>query len=307
MTTVHQFFVAISVALVATSAQAQTPAKAKAQTESPAPVQSQTTLTLGVSEGTSGGLDHASAISKYGGLADVIGRAIKRKVQVVFVREFAGLDEGVRTGRLDLVLARPSDYPARAMRDHGYQFVASAQPDGYCLIVTRKDSPVQSILQGKGTRWVMPELVSYMSKFCTAELRDRGIVVAREKVQYVREQGAVTFYVEHRFADIGAIASYSGPAKSLEKSGLRVLHKSRAQPYFPLVAGKRISPDQVRAIQAELTALPLSDTGRDVLKTVAIQSFDIGSKERLSGLLDWLGTCEGGGGCPGPSVAPPSR
>ena len=128
-----------------------------------------------------------------------------------------------------------------------------------------------------------------MSKFCTAELRDQGIAVVREKVLYVREQGAVTFYLEHKFSDIGAIASYSGPAKSLEKSGLRVLHKSGPQPYFPLVAGKRVSPDQVRAIQAKLTALPLSESGRDVLKTVGIESFDTGSSERLGALLAWLG------------------
>lgn len=273
MITLHRLFSAVAVALLAAGAQAQ----------------AQTTLTLGVSEGTSGGLDHSRVVSKYGGLADAIGRAIKRKVQVVFVREFASLDEGVRSGRLDLVLARPSDYPARAMRDHGYQFVASAEPDGHCLIITRKDSPLKSLPQGKGLRWVLPEQISYMSKFCSAELRDQGITVAREKVQYVREQAAVTFYLEHKFADIGAIASYSGPAKSLEKSGLRVLHKSGAQPYFPLVAGKRVSPDQVRAIQAELTALPLSDSGRDVLKTVGIQSFDTGSRERLGALLAWLG------------------
>lgn len=270
----HRIVIAFAVLLVFASAQAQV----------------QTELTLGVSEGTSGGLDHARVIAKYGGLADVIGRATKRKVQVVFAREFASLDDGIRSGRFDLVLARPSDYPARAMRDHGYQFVASARPDGHCLIITRKDSPLQSLAQSKGTRWVLPEQVSYMSKFCTAELRDRGITVAREKVQYVREQGAVTFYLDNKFADIGAIASYSGPAKSLEKSGFRILHKSGAQPYFPLVAGKRVSPEQVRAVQVELMNLPQSDSGREVLKTVGIQGFDTDAGERLRALLNWLGT-----------------
>jgi len=271
MTLLHRLVTAIAVLLVATS------------------VHAQAEVTLGVSEGTSGGLDHARVIAKYGGLADAIGHAIKRKVQVVFAREFTALDEGIRSGRFDLVLARPSDYPARAMRDHGYQFVASARPDGQCLIITRKDSPLQTLAQAKGARWVLPEKVSYMSKFCTAELRDQGIAVSAEKVEYLREQGAVPFYLDNKFADVGAIASYSGPAKSLEKSGHRVLHKSGAQPYFPLVASKRISSDQVRAIQAELVALSQSDTGREVLKTVGVQSFDTSSGERLSALLVWLG------------------
>jgi len=94
----------------------------------------QDALTLGISEGTSGGLDHAQVIGKYQGLADTIGKSIKRKVQVVFVREFAQLEEGMATGRLDLVMARPSDYPARGVSKYGYKFVASARPDGNCLI-----------------------------------------------------------------------------------------------------------------------------------------------------------------------------
>lgn len=250
----------------------------------------QTDLTFAVSEGTSGGLDHARVILKYGGLADVIGRALKRRVQVVFAREFSALDEGMRSGRFDLVLARPSDYPARAVRDHGYRFVASARPDGQCLVITRQDSPLKTLEQAKGARWALPEQVSYMAKFCAAELRDRGITVANEKVQYVREQAAVTFYLDQKLADVGAIASYSGPAKTLEKSGHRVLHKSVAQPYFPLVAGKRITPEQVRAIQAELATLGQSDSGRAVLKTVGVQAFDASSGERLNALLAWLGS-----------------
>jgi hypothetical protein len=62
MSLLHRFLVAIAVLLIATSARAQT----------------QNELILGVSEGTSGGLDHARVIAKYGGLADAIGRAIKR-------------------------------------------------------------------------------------------------------------------------------------------------------------------------------------------------------------------------------------
>lgn len=257
-------------------------------TLAPAAAQAPNELIFGVSEGTSGGLDHARVIAKYGGLAETIGRAAKRKVQVVFVREFASLEEGIRSGRFDLIMARPSDYPARAMRDHGYQFVASAKPDGQCLIITAKDSPLQTLEQARGARWVLPEQVSYMSRFCSAELRDRGIRVATEKVQFVREQGAVPFYLDNKFAEVGGIASYSGPAKSLEKTGHRILHKSGVQPYFPMVAGKRVSAEQVRAVQAELNTLPHTDAGRDILTSIGIQAFDTGSGERLRGLLDWI-------------------
>lgn len=245
-------------------------------------------LTLGVSEGTSGGLDHGRVIAKYGPLADILGKALGRKVQVVFAREFSALEDGLRSGRFDLALARPSDYPARAIRDHGYQFVASARPEGQCLIVVRADSPMKTLADAKGQRWVLPETVSYMSKFCRAELRDRGIRLSGEKLSHVREQGAVSFYLEQHFADVGGIASYASVAKTLDKSKLRVLHRSVSQPYFPLIAHSRISAEQVRAVQAELTALNQSDAGRAVLRTVGIESFDTSTGPRLRALVGWL-------------------
>jgi phosphonate transport system substrate-binding protein len=58
---------------------------AQAQAQAPAAAQQ---LVLAISEGTSGGTDHARVLAKYGGLANVIGDSIKRKVVVVFVREF---------------------------------------------------------------------------------------------------------------------------------------------------------------------------------------------------------------------------
>lgn len=245
-------------------------------------------LTLGVSEGTSGGLDHGRVIAKYGPLADSIGKALGRRVQVVFAREFSALEEGLRSGRFDLALARPSDYPARAIRDHGYQFVASARPEGQCLIVVRDDSPMKALADAKGKRWVFPETVSYMAKFCNAELRDRGIALKGEKVSHVREQGAVSFYLEQHFADVGGIASYAGVAKGLDKARLRVLHRSVSQPYFPLVAHGRLGAEQVRAVQLELMALPQSEGGRAVLRSVGIESFDTSTGPRLRALIDWL-------------------
>lgn len=249
----------------------------------------QQVLTLGISEGTSGGLDHERVVAKYGRLADVIGAAAKTKVRVVLAREFSSLEEGMRTGTFDFVFARPSDYAARGIRDHGYQFVASAKPEGQCLVVTGNASPLKTLADAKGKRWVFPEQESYMSKFCAAELRDQGINIMTERHQFVREQGAVVFYIDNGFADVGAIASYSGPGRALAKTGHRVLHRSVAQPYFPLIAGKRVTSEQVRAIQAELRGLPQTAAGREVLQTVGIDAFDTDSGEQLKRLLRWLG------------------
>lgn len=254
----------------------------------PAQAQSQAQLVLAISEGTSGGLDHGRVIAKYQDLANLIGGALKTKVSVVFAREFAALEAGMKEGKFDFVMARPSDYPARGMRDDGYQYVASARPDGQCLIVVPKDSPIQKLEDARGKRFVMPEQASYMSRFCRAELRDRGIDLAKENVQYVREQAAVTFYMDNKFADIGAIASYSGPAKKLDKDGFRVVHKSITQPYFPLVAHGRFKPEQLKAIQRELATLADRPGGPEILQRIGIAAFDTDTESRMKELLSWL-------------------
>jgi len=250
---------------------------------------------LGVSEGTSGGTDHARVVLKYGGLAAALEKALGdgHQVNVVFVREFAQLEEGMKSGRLDLAMARPSDYPARGLRDYGYRYVASARPDGQCLIVVGKDSAIKTLADIKGQKIVMPEKVAYMTKFCTAELRNQGIDLAREDVNYVREQEAVTFYVDNGFAKVGAIASYSGAARKWVKAGGTILHKSVTQPYFPLVAGKVFSSEQIGAMQKTLLALPNSAEGQEVLKSIGIQGFDTGTEAKLRQLLDWLGCKDG--------------
>jgi len=242
-----------------------------------------------ISEGTSGGLNHGMAIAKYGALAEAIGKALGgRKVRIVYLREFASLEEGLASQHFDLVMARPSDYPARAVRDHGYHFVATARPEGQCLIVVPKDSPAQSLADLSGKRWVLPERVSYMSRLCSADLRDRKAAPDLDKLKYVREQGAVTFYLSQGLADAGGIASYSGAARGLEKAGVRILHRSDSQPYFPMIAGPRLSAEQIKAVQTELLALQRTDRGQGLLKALGIESFDVSTGPRLEALLDWL-------------------
>lgn len=254
----------------------------------PAQSRAGTDLVLGISEGTSGGLNHADVIAKYKGLADLLGKTIDRKVFVVFVREFAQLEDGMKTGRLDFVMARPSDYPAMGLRDHGYQYVASAKPEGHCLLIVPKGSPIKTLAEAQGKRWVLPEPAAYMTRFCKAELRDLGIRVSPKQMRHVREQGAVAFFLENGFGDVGGVASYSGVGRNWEDKGHRVLHRSAPQPYFPLIAGARVAPADVAAIQKQLVALPDKPAGQAVLKEIGVKAFDVSSKERLATLLAWL-------------------
>ncbi|MBC3917875.1 phosphate/phosphite/phosphonate ABC transporter substrate-binding protein [Undibacterium sp. CY18W] len=250
----------------------------------------QSSYTLNVSEGTSGGLDSAQVIEKYTGLAEVMSKALGKKVVVVVTREFAQLEEGMKSGKMDFVIARPSDYPARGVRDYKYQLISTSKPDGNCLLIVPKASPLKNINDVKGKRITLPEKISYMSKFCSAELIHNGFKLETEKIQYAKEQGAVIFYLDNQLADVGGIASYSGVAKNLEKTGHRVIHTSQSQPYQPLIAHPKFTAAQIQALKKELDHLDETEPGKAILKPIGIKEFDTkASDQSLLDLLKWLG------------------
>lgn len=249
-------------------------------------------LVFAVSEGTSGSgtsVGDEQMATKYRPVIEVMERVLGQKIAVRYVRDFRMLEDGMKTARFDLVIARPSDYPARGVRDYGYQSVTTTQPDGHCLLVVKEDSPLKSLDELKGKRMILPERVAYMTKFCLAEMRDQKVGISPEEVTYVREQGAIPFALQNGLSHVGGIASYSGVAGRLQKEGLRVLHKSRPQPYLPLIAGAKIPADKVQQLGAELVALSKTEAGGKALAAIGLKGFDTGTQPRLLSLLDWLG------------------
>ena len=277
----------LSVSVFSASAQ---PAS-KASSKSKAPAKSQPAgkhLILAVSEGTSGSIDPLEAVAKYRPLADVLGTAIGQQVIVTLVRSFDALEEGMKKDAFDLVMARPSDYPGRGVRDYGYSLIATSKPDGQCYFLVEKSSPLKKLSEAKGKQIMFPEKIAYMTRFCSAEMRDHGIDVKKEQVRYAKEQGAVGWTVQNKLSDVGGVASYAAVAKGWEKSGQRVLHKSVTQPYFPLIASKRVAPEKIAKMQKALANIGATDEGKKVLATIGIQGYNIESQERLLNLLKWL-------------------
>jgi len=251
-------------------------------------------LLFAVSEGTSGGgsaVTDEQMAAKYRPLTEVMQQALGQPVRVKYVRDFRALEEGMKSGAFDLVLARPSDYPARGVRDHGYRAVTTTRPDGHCLLVVPKDSPYQSIADVKDLghkRLILPEAIAYMTTFCTAELRDRGLRVRPEQTYYVREQAAIPFALQNKLAQIGGIASYSGAAKRLERDGLRVLHTSRPQPFLPLIAAARITPEQVSALRAGIDIYGRTAVVQEYARQPGGPEAAAAVTARLLALLQWL-------------------
>lgn len=253
----------------------------------PASAHAQGRLVLAVSEGTSGGTTPIEVVEKYRPLADVLGKALKTHVVVNPVSSFRRLEEGMSTKDFDLVMARPSDYPARGIRNAGYRYVANALPDGQCVFLVPKNSPATSIANLKGKAVALPDKASYMAHLCRAELRDAGFDVERH-IQNVKEQESVLYQVRTNAVPAGGVASYSKALKSKDEAGLRELVRGRPQPYFPLVASPSVTPAQVAAIRKVLVSLQDSPEGPKILGGLGITGYDVAAEKRLADMLAWL-------------------
>ena len=259
-----------------------------AMAASPAKEVARNPLILAVSEGTSGGIDAATAEQKYAGLMAMMAKALGQTIRFEFVRDFKALEQGMKERRFDLVMARPSDYPARGLRDHGYHFVATAAPAGHCHLIVAKDSPLTSIKDLKGQYIILPEKVSYMTSFCLATLRDEGLKFDDKHVFHVYDQDAIPFGLEHGMAAAGGVASYSRVYKRWLKAGHRVLHSSPAQPYMPVIAGPRLDAAATERLKQVLTGLAGSPEGQAELDRLGITGFVTTEEVRLRQLLGWL-------------------
>jgi ABC-type phosphate/phosphonate transport system substrate-binding protein len=246
-------------------------------------------LVMAVCEGTFSGAAPAELVDKYRPLAEHLGKALKTHVIVSPVCSFPRLESGIAEQRFDLIMARPADYTARAMRDHGYRYVAQVTPDVSCVYVVPKDSPLKSLAEVKGKRVALPDKTSYMGQLCVAELRDNGCDAAN-KAQFVKEQGVVMYQLKEKNVDVGGISSHSKAVskEALEKAGLRELGRSRPQPYFPVIASKKMPPAQVEAVRRELLALSETPSGKALLARLGLNGYANGGEEKMAQLLVWL-------------------
>jgi phosphonate transport system substrate-binding protein len=246
-------------------------------------------LVMAVCEGTFSGAAPAELVDKYHPLAEHLGKAIKTHIIVSPVCSFPRLESGMAEQRFDLVMARPADYTARAIRDHGYKYVAQVTPDVSCVYLVPKDSPLKSLADAKDKRVALPEKTSYMGQLCMAELRDAGYDAAA-KAQFVKEQAVVMYQLKEKNVDVGGVSSHSKAIskEALEKAGLRELGRSRPQPYFPVIASKNMPPAQVEAVRKELLALSESPAGKALLAKLGLNGYANGGDEKMKQLLVWL-------------------
>jgi ABC-type phosphate/phosphonate transport system substrate-binding protein len=246
-------------------------------------------LILAVNEGAAGNVDAAEIALRYEGFKGIIQKTLGVPVSLVAVRDAKVLRNSVQKGSYSLVLSRPVDILAEAIRDFGYQPVVVAKETGYALFIVPKDSPIRTLVQVEGKSIVTPDRYSYMWRIAAAMLRDNQIAIAKQNVRSMRDQAAIGWSMENGFFEVGVVASFSAVGRTWEKKGGRVIARSRDLVTVPLVASPKITAAQIADLRAALIRLDSSEQGTAILKQVGVSGFRETSPGPFLDLLAWLG------------------
>jgi phosphonate transport system substrate-binding protein len=249
-------------------------------------------LLLAANEGAAGNVDATEIALRYESFKQIVEKTLGVPVALVAVRDAKVLRGSVETRAYTLVLSRPVDVLAEAIRDFGYQPVVVARETGNALFIVPKDSPIRTIAQIRGKSIVTPDRYSYMWRIAAAMMRDNNISISEQKVRSMRDQAAIGWSMENGFFDVGVVASFSGVGRTWEKRGGRVIAKSRDLPTVPLIASPKLSAAQVAKLRAALIALDSSESGTAILKQIGVAGFKETSPDPFLDLLKWLGDLE---------------
>jgi len=262
---------------------------ALAQKAQPAPGP-QDHIRLVVNEGAAGNADFTEILFRYEEFSQMAAKALGGPVVIISARNRDRLQENLKNHAYELLLSRPNDVPARAVRDFDYVPVASAKEPYRTLFIVQKDSPLRTIADVKGKTIVTPDLYSNMWRAAKAMLRDNNIDMLKENVRSMRDQAAIGWSVENKMYDVGVVNSASGVARNWEKNGGRVIAASRDQINMPLIASPGLPPARVARLRAAVLALDSTDSGRAILKKINLPAgFRETPREEFLAFLKWLG------------------
>jgi len=249
-----------------------------------------TSFVFAINEGGSGNADAADILFRYQEFGEVAEKALRTKVSIVNARGRDRLKENLKAHAYALLLARPNDVPAEAVRDFGYQPVVSAKEPYQTLFIVVKTSPIKTIADVKGRTILTPDQYSNMWRAANAMLRDNKIDMGKEAVRSMRDQAAIAWSLENGFFDVGVVNSASGVGRSWEKNGGRVIARSRDQINMPLIASPKVSAAQVERLRAAIIALDSTESGQAILKKIGMPAgFKESPRQAYLDFLTWLG------------------
>jgi len=247
---------------------------------------------LAIDEGGAASADSSETFRRHEEFSQIVSKVLGSPVTIVAVHDRNLLLDALKKQAYALLLARPNDVPAEAIRDYGYQPVVTEKEPARALFIVKKDSPLKSIADVKGNSILTPDRYSSIWRVANAMLRDNKISMANEKVRTMHDDAAIGWSLESGFFDVGVINSISGVGRTWEKNGGRVIARSPDLPNMPLIASPELSAAQVAKLRAALLALNSNENGQAVLKRIGLTGFRETSSQEFLDFLKWLGDLE---------------
>jgi len=252
----------------------------------------QARLLLAIDEGGAASADSSETFRRHEEFSRIVGTVLGSPVTIVAVHDRSLLLDALKKQSYALLLARPNDVPAEAIRDYGYRPVVTEKEPARALFIVKKDSPLKSIADVKGNSILTPDRYSSIWRVANAMLRDNKISMANEKVRTMHDDAAIGWSLESGFFDVGVINSISSVGRTWEKNGGRVIARSPDLPNMPLIASPELTAAQVAKLRATLLALNSNESGQAVLKRIGLTGFRETSSQEFLDFLKWLGDLE---------------
>jgi len=244
-------------------------------------------LLFGVNEGTSSSMNAIFRQDKYADLAHYLAGYTGKNVKAETSNILSILVRNLERKRYDILLVRPSHISARAMRDQGYRLLVAVKGEAKVHFIVPADSPLRSLKDLHGRFIVMPDKLAYPTQLGRAVLRDAGIDVTKERVQYMDRQEAVGYAVKEKMADVGVVISYSKVAKEWEKQGGRFLYTLDKKPYWSVIVSPNVSAATEQKLREAFLSLDKTPEGQAKLEAIGVAGFVAGNQQAYIDMLNW--------------------
>jgi ABC-type phosphate/phosphonate transport system substrate-binding protein len=254
------------------------------------PLGGRTELVFSVTEGVTYQATPKEIRDKFEPLAEVIAKALHRKVSVVLVPAYNDVRAGLARHEYDLAFIHPAHVAMAEIKAGRYRSIAwtSGYTNYTVSLLAKADEPVKGLVDLKGRKLVTPDPDSITAVMVRAMLRTENVGSADLKVLTTRYQDAVPFYLQYDFANVGATAANAVVKEWTDKGG-KVVFRSRGVPIKQFIVSSRLAPDEQERIRDVLINLPQTEPGRRALAASGYKGFVATNSEIEATTIDWLG------------------
>jgi ABC-type phosphate/phosphonate transport system substrate-binding protein len=254
------------------------------------PVGTANDLVFSVTEGVTYQATPKEIRDKFEPLAEVIGKALHRRVNVVLVPSYNDVRAGLARQEYDLAFIHPAHVAMAETKAGRYRSVAwtSGYTNYTVSLLANKEEAIESLNDLKGRKLVTPDPDSITAHMVRAMLRSERVGNADLNVLTTRYQDAVPFYLQHGFANVGATAA-NAVVKDWTDKGGKVVLSSRGVPIKQFIASSRLSAEERDKIREALVTLAQTEPGRRALAASGYKGFVAPDAAVEATTISWLG------------------